>query len=115
MKRFSLVLFAAALALPGCGDTAGPKKIAIAGARLEPGAGKPPIAYSIVVIEAGKFKAVGEQAEVPLPKDSEVINGLEQTLSPLDASGVIAVGEPANLTLKGARETRTMKEGVWQR
>ena len=113
MKRFSPLLL---LALLGCGDVSnGPKKIAIAGARLEPGGGKPAIPYSIVIVEGGKFKAVGEQAEVPLPKDSEVIDGLEQTLAPLDAGGVIETGKPANLTLKGARETRTMKEGVWQR
>ncbi len=113
MKRFFPLLL---LVLLGCGDTSnGPKKIAIAGARLEPGGGKPAIPYSIVIVEDGKFKAVGEQAEVPLPKDSEVINGLEQTLAPLDAGSVIEPGKPANLTMKGARETRTMKEGVWQR
>lgn len=103
------------IALAGCEISSGPKKIAIAGARLEPGGGKPAIPYSIVVVENGKFKAVGEQAEVPLPKDSEVINGLDQTLTPLEAGGVIEPGKPANLTMKGAKETRTMKEGVWQR
>lgn len=114
MKRFSPLLFAVLLA--ACGDPAGgSKKIAIVGARLEPGGGKPSIPYSIVIVEDGKYKAVGEQAEVPLPKDSEVINGLEHTLSPSDAGGVIEPGKPANLTMKGARETRTMKEGVWQR
>jgi hypothetical protein len=112
MKRFCPLLF---IALLGCENSSGPKKIAIAGARLEPGGGKPVIPYSIVVVENGKFKAVGEQAEVPLPKDSEVINGLDQTLAPLEAGGVIEPGKPANLTMKGAKETRTMKEGVWQR
>jgi hypothetical protein len=43
-----------------------------------------------------------------------VVNGLEHTLSPLDAGGVIEPGKSANLAMKGATGTRTMKEGVWQ-
>jgi hypothetical protein len=117
MKR--LLLLPVAVALCGCGGGAAPegasKKIAIAGARLEPGGGKPVIPYSMVIVENGKFKAVGEQADVPLPKDAEVVNGLGQTITPVADGVPIEAGLPANLILKGANQSRTMREGQWQR
>lgn len=114
MKRILLCLSAL---LVSCGDSSNerPRMIAIAGARLEPGGGKPVIPYSIVIVEDGKIKAAGEQADTPLPKEAEVVNGLEHTISPLGADGVIEPGKPANFTLKGLKETRTMREGQWQR
>ena len=91
----------------------GPKAIAIAGARLEPGGGKPAIAFSIVVVEAGKFKAVGDQADVPMSKEYEIIDGLGQTIAP--DGGVVETGKPANFTMTGPKGARTMREGQWQK
>ena len=114
MKRM-LLPWLAVLLLVSCGDApkGGAQKIAIAGARLEPGGGKPVIPYSIVIVENGRIKAAGEQAEVPLPKDAEIINGLEHTIAPI-GPGVIEPGKPANFIFKSPQGTRTMREGKWQ-
>jgi hypothetical protein len=89
----------------------GVRPIAIAGARLEPGDGSPAIEYSIVIVEDGKFRAVGAQTSVPMPKEAEIVDGLHHTIVPNGSP--IAVGQPANLTLKGPKG-RTMREGKWQ-
>lgn len=89
----------------------GVRPIAIAGARLEPGGGNPPIEYSIVIVEDGKFRAVGSQASIPMPKEAEIVDGLHHTIVP--DGNPIEAGQPANLILKGPKG-RTMREGKWQ-
>ncbi len=109
-----LLFTAAVLFFSSCSHPSaeGPRPIAIAGARLEPGDGKPAIEYSIVIAENGKFVAVGSQASVRMPKEAEIVDGLGHTLTPAGATP-IEVGQPANLVMKGPKG-RTMRDGQWQ-
>lgn len=84
----------------------------IVGAKLDPGAGRPPIDHSVVVIAEGRFQAVGPQATTPVPKGAEMTGGLGMTIEPAPGGGPIEPGQPANLILKGASE-RTMRNGEW--
>jgi hypothetical protein len=115
MKRFLLLLTTALLSLFASACTHpsanGPQMIAIAGARLEPGEGKPVIDYSIVIIEGTKFREVGPQTSVRMPKEAQIIDGLGHTIVP--NGNAIEPGQPANLILKGPKG-RTMREGQWQ-
>ena len=101
------------IGLAGCAHPSAEavRPIAIAGARLEPGAGKPAIEYSIVIVENGKFRAVGEQANVPMPKEAVIVDGLRHTI--VADVNPIEPGQPANLTLKGP-QGRVMRDGKWQ-
>lgn len=84
---------------------------AIVGAKLVDGTGKPAIEYSVVVIAKGKIKAVGTQQDVPVPKESEIVGGLNSTIEPLEG-GTIEIGKPANLKVSGVLN-RTMRNGEW--
>jgi hypothetical protein len=84
----------------------------IVGARLESGANKPPIEYSVVVIADGKIRAAGTQAAVPVPKGSEITSGMGMTLEPVPGGEPIEAGRPANLVLKGPT-TKVMRNGEW--
>jgi hypothetical protein len=84
----------------------------IVGAKLDPGAGRPPIDYSVVVVADGKIRAAGPQATTPVPKGAEITRGLGMTIEPAPGGGSIEPGQPANLVLKGATE-RTMRNGEW--
>lgn len=106
-----IVLLFPVLLLTGCIPETAPVKT-IVGAKLIDGTGRPPIDYSIVVIEAGAIKAAGPQTTVPVPKTGENINGLGMILEPLPGN-TIEPGKPADLVLRGARERR-MKAGQWQ-
>lgn len=108
-RRFLVAL--PLLLLSGCMPEPAPVKT-IVGARLIDGTGRPPIDYSIVVIEADRIKAAGPQTTVPVPKTGENINGLGMTLEPAPGN-TIEPGKPADLVLKGAIERR-MKAGQWQ-
>ncbi len=106
-----ILLLVSALTLAGCLPETAPVKTII-GAKLIDGTGRPPVDYSIVVIEAGRIKAAGSQTMVPVPKTGENINGLGMTLEPAPGN-TIEPGRPADLVLKGATERR-MKAGEWQ-
>jgi hypothetical protein len=84
----------------------------IVGARLESGANKTPIEYSVVVIADGKIRAAGTEAAVPVPKGSEITRGMGMTIEPVPGGEPIEAGRPANLMLKGST-TRTMRNGKW--
>lgn len=114
MKTYLLLALAAIGIASSCTHPSaeGVRPIAIAGARLETGGGNPAIDYSIVIVEDGKFRAVGPQTSVPMPKEAEIVDGLNHTIVP--DGNPIAVGQPANLILKGPNG-RKMREGVWQR
>jgi hypothetical protein len=72
----------------------------------------PAIDYSVIVIENGKFTAVGPQSQVPVPKGSAITKGLGMTAEPEPGGEGIAVGKPANLILKG-EAVRRMHNGEW--
>ena len=70
------LLVAALLLLAGCAAPEESGVKTIVGAKLQPGGGQPGIEYSVVVIAGGKFRAVGPQAMVPVPKGSAITAGL---------------------------------------
>jgi hypothetical protein len=84
----------------------------IVGAKLELGAGQPPLEHSVVVIADGKFQAVGPQASTPVPVGAKMTQGLGMTIQPVSPAEPIESGRPANLVLKGDRR-RMMRAGVW--
>jgi hypothetical protein len=85
----------------------------IVGARLDPGAGRQPIDYSVLVVANGKFTAVGPQAATPVPKGSEITSGLGMTIHGLSDADRIEVGRAANLVLEGGGRRREMRNGEW--
>lgn len=50
------------------------KILVVIGAKLVNGTGAPPVENSTIVIENGRFTAVGRRAEIPIPKGAEVID-----------------------------------------
>jgi hypothetical protein len=85
----------------------------IVGARLEPGAGREVIDYSVVVVADGKFRAVGSQSATPVPKGSEMTRGLGMTVHGVSGGEPIEVGRAANLVLEGGGQRREMRNGDW--
>ncbi len=81
-------LLAAVLALAGCAgpwdvpEDAGPPLISIVGAKLIDGSGAEPIADSVVVIEGTRIRAAGSRADTPVPKGSEIVDGIGKTVIP---------------------------------
>jgi hypothetical protein len=103
------------IALAGCQQSSGPRKIAIVGAKLVDGKGGVPIEHSIVIIEGATVVEAGAQTSVPLPKDVEIVDGMNKTIEPAPAAQPINAGNPASLVLKsGTGASRTMKDGQWQ-
>ena len=68
--------------------------------------------YSVVVIEDGKFRAVGPQSSTPVPKGAEITRGLGMTIEPLPGGTPIEPGKSADLVLKGDPD-RVMRGGEW--
>jgi hypothetical protein len=48
--------------------------LVVQGGKLIDGTGRPPIDNSVIVIQAGKFQAVGRSGEVAIPADAQVID-----------------------------------------
>lgn len=109
----SIVLIAT-VALAGCVSPQESGVKVIVGAKLIPAPGRAPIDYSVVVIESGKFRAVGPQSSTPVPKGAEITQGLGMTIEPETGGASIEPGRPADLVLKGATEKR-MHGGEWVR
>jgi hypothetical protein len=109
MKR---CLIGFAILLAGCTSPQDSGVKVIVGARLESGANRPPIEYSVVVIADGKIRAAGTQAAVPVPKGSLIISGLGMTVEPVPGGNPIEAGRQANLILKGTVD-RYMRNGEW--
>jgi imidazolonepropionase-like amidohydrolase len=57
-------------------------RVAIKAGRIIDGTGRPAIERGIVLIEGERITAVGGQAEVPVPKDAEVVDCATHTLLP---------------------------------
>jgi len=102
----------AALSMTACISPESSGLKVIVGARLIAAPGQPPIEYSVVVIENGKFRDVGPQATVPVPKGAELTRGIGMTIEPAPGSGPIEPGRPADLVLRGATQ-RVMRDGQW--
>ncbi len=58
------------------------KVLVVQGGRLIDGTGRPPIENSVIVIQAGKFQAVGRSCEVSIPADAQVIDVKGKTVLP---------------------------------
>lgn len=56
--------------------------LAVKGGTLIDGTGRPPVENAVVVVEAGRFKAVGRQGQVPVPDGAEVIDARGLTILP---------------------------------
>jgi imidazolonepropionase-like amidohydrolase len=56
--------------------------LVIQGGKLIDGTGRPPIENSAIVIEAGKFQAVGKSGEVAVPRGAQVIDVRGKTVLP---------------------------------
>ena len=56
--------------------------LVVQGGRLIDGTGRPPIENSVIVIQAGKFQAVGRSGEVSIPAGAEVIDVKGNTVLP---------------------------------
>ena len=110
LRRWTLA--GCALALAACLSPQQSGVKVIVGAKLDRGAGRPPIDHSVVVVADGKFQAVGPQATTPVPKGAEITGGLGMTIEPAPGGGPVEPGQPANLVLKGPTE-RTMRNGEW--
>ncbi|HXP87993.1 MAG TPA: hypothetical protein VN841_24905 [Bryobacteraceae bacterium] len=106
-----VAVFAAALCACTKPQESGVK--VIVGARFEPGAGRPAIEYSVIVVADGKFRAVGAQSATPVPKGSEITGGLGMTVRAVSDDTPIEVGRDANLVLQGGGQRREMRNGEW--
>jgi Amidohydrolase family len=58
------------------------KALVVQGGKLIDGTGRPPIDNSVIVIQAGKFQAVGGRGEVAIPAGAEVIDVKGKTVLP---------------------------------
>src|SRR5687768_4331908 len=58
------------------------KALVVKGGTLIDGTGRPPVENAIVVIEDGRFKAVGKNGQVPVPEEAEVIDARGLTILP---------------------------------
>jgi hypothetical protein len=56
--------------------------LVVEGGRLIDGTGRPPIDNAVIVIENGRFKAVGRKGEVFVPPDAEVVDVTGKTVLP---------------------------------
>ena len=86
MKIFSfgartLAIFAVAL-ISGCALGAQTRPIAIVGATLIDGTGRAAVTDSVVVMQDGRFQAVGRRGEVNIPQGAETIDARGKTVLP---------------------------------
>ena len=58
------------------------KPIAIVGGTLIDGTGRPPLTDAAIVMQDGRFIAVGKRGEVSLPQGAEVIDAKGKTILP---------------------------------
>ena len=107
------VWFLALLSLAGCTDPKESGVQVIVGAHLDKIPGRDAIEYSVVVIADGKFRAVGPQSAVPVPKGSTIVRGLGMTISPTPGGDPVEPGRAANLILEGGGTRREMRNGEW--
>jgi hypothetical protein len=110
------MLLTYALLFAGCTRPEDSGVIAVVGAKLDPGGGKPEIEYSVIVVKDGKFQAVGTQAATPVPKGAQITQGLGKLVEPATRGRVIEVGQPATFLLRDAYTLSVemqMLDGAW--
>ena len=56
--------------------------LVVQGGRLIDGTGRPPMENSVIVIQAGRFRAVGRSGAVSIPADAQVIDVKGKTVMP---------------------------------
>jgi len=85
------------------------------GGKLIDGKGGAPIEPSVVIVEAGKFRAVGAQASTPIPPASVKVDTAGQTLRP-PSGKVIEAGGTADLEVLDTTGAvvRRMANGEWK-
>ena len=71
-----------AFTLAGCSATAPNRPIVIHSATLIDGTGRAALNDSVVVMQGGRFQAVGKRGEVTIPQGAEVIDAKGKTLLP---------------------------------
>jgi len=91
-RLHALPIVCLALLLAGCKPSEEPRAQAIVGAVLMDGTGGPPISDSVVTIEGSRIRAVGNRASLPVPADSDKIDGSGKFLVP----GLIDLEAPLN-------------------
>lgn len=77
----TLVIFAVAF-ISGCTLGAQTRALVIEGATLIDGTGRAAVTDSVVVIQDGRFQAVGRRGEVNIPQGAEVIDAKGKTVLP---------------------------------
>src|SRR5215467_2152562 len=58
------------------------KALVVQGGKLIDGTGRPPIENSVIVIQTGRFQAVGKSGEVSIPAGAEVIDAKGRSILP---------------------------------
>jgi hypothetical protein len=94
------------------------KVLAIKGGRLIDGTGRPPVENAVILIEGGRFKAVGNAREVPIPPDAEVVDVSGKTVMPgfMDGHGHLEDfhGELyLHLGITSVFSINTFQDGPW--
>jgi hypothetical protein len=110
------LLLALTVLLAGCVTPDDSGVIVVVGAKLEPAAGRPEIEHSVVVVEGGKFRAVGTQAAIPVPKGAHITQGLGKILEVAPGGPPIQEGQPATFVLRDAASLSIemqMRDGAW--
>src|SRR5262245_46152147 len=96
------------------------KTLVIRGGTLIDGTGRPPVEDCVVVIEAGRFRAVGRSGEVPVPAAAEVIDVAGKTVLPglIDGHGHLEEfhGELyLHLGITTCAQIELYQDGPWSR
>jgi imidazolonepropionase-like amidohydrolase len=97
-----------ALFLTGCKPAEEPGVKAIVGAVLIDGTGGPPISDSVVTIEGSRIRAVGNRASLPVPADSDKIDGSGKFLVP----GLIDLQAPLHTSAGGKQTERGIEQDL---
>ncbi len=96
------------------------KALVVQGGKLIDGTGRPPVENSVIVIQAGRFQAVGRSGDVSIPADAQVIDVKGKTVLPgfIDGHGHLEDfhGELyLHLGITTCATIETYQDGPWTR
>ncbi len=102
-----------AVCTTGCTPSNLPVKVIVGASLVDP-----PTPFSVIVIKDGKITDIGPQQTVPVPTESEKINGTGKYVIPIESGAKLQVGAAANLLLvtdpkNSSTAERTMRGGQW--